>query len=338
MFFEKNKISYTSTGGWIGFTDKYWLTALLPDQQSPITANFRGAIKNGHNTYQTDYIGPAYTVQPTQSIETTQRFFAGAKVVDLLDDYSGTLRIPYFDKAVDFGWFYFITKPIFYAVSYFYELLGNFGLAIMLLTILIRLAFFPLANKSYHSMQRMKKFQPEIKRLQELYKDDKMKLQQETMAFYKKNKINPVSGCLPILVQLPVFFALYKVLFVTLEMRHAPFYGWIKDLSAPDPTSLFNLFGLISWTPPSFLMIGALPLLMGATMIIQQKMNPAPMDPVQAKVFLIMPIFFTYLLAQFPAGLVLYWTWSNLLAITQQWFIMHYGHKLKFFKKKRLSN
>lgn len=332
---EKKKIEVSSQGGWLGITDKYWLTAIIPNQEDNVTASFKGnSVRNDmdygikdKNRYQTSYRGPVVSLAPKGTTETTTHFFAGAKSVELLDAYEKSLNIPSFDLAVDFGWFYFITKPIFYALSFFHKLLGNFGLGILLLTILMRILFFPLANKSFRSMSRMRQLQPEMLKIKERYGDDKMRMNQEMMEFYKKNKVNPVSGCLPMLIQIPVFFALYKVLFVTLEMRHAPFYGWIHDLSAPDPTTLFNLFGLIPWTPPGFLMIGVLPLLMGITMLLQQKLNPQPMDPMQAKVFLIMPVLFTYLLAQFPAGLVLYWTWSNVLAIAQQWYIMRLGAK-----------
>ncbi len=332
---EKKKIEVSSQGGWLGITDKYWLTALIPSQADAITVNFRGSAVKEANHYQTDYRGPVVSLAPKGTTETTTHFFAGAKSVELLDAYEKALNIPSFDLAVDFGWFYFITKPIFYALSFFHNLLGNFGLGILLLTILMRALFFPLANKSFRSMSRMRQLQPEMLKIKERYGDDKMRMNQEMMEFYKKNKVNPVAGCLPMLIQIPVFFALYKVLFVTLEMRHAPFYGWIHDLSAPDPTTLFNLFGLIPWTPPGFLMIGVLPVLMGVTMLLQQKLNPQPMDPMQAKVFLIMPFFFTYLLAQFPAGLVLYWTWSNVLAIGQQWYIMRLGAKGKVLEQQK---
>lgn len=319
---EEKKIPYETKSGWLGITDKYWLTALIPDQQTPVKANFIGRVADGHKKYQTDYIGPVRDVQPGQIIEETVHFFAGAKSLELLDAYSQTLEVPSFDRAVDFGWFYFITKPLFYTINYFYDAVGNFGVAILLLTILIRLIFFPLSNKSYKSMARMRKFQPELKKMKERYGDDKVQFQKETMAFYKKHKLNPVSGCLPMLVQIPVFFALYKVLFITLEMRHAPFIWWIKDLSAPDPTNVFTLFGILPWDPPSWLHVGVLPLLMGLSMFLQQKLNPQPVDSSQQKIFLILPILFTYLLSSFPAGLVLYWTWSNILAMIQQAYIM----------------
>jgi YidC/Oxa1 family membrane protein insertase len=262
------------------------------------------------------------TVPPGETIEVTDRLFAGAKEVGLLDFYANEYGIPLFDRAVDFGWFYFLTKPIFHILHFFYQLLGNYGLAILLLTLLVKLLFYPLANKSYRAMSKMKKLQPEMMRLREQFGDDKMRMNQELMALYKKEQVNPMSGCLPIVVQIPVFFALYKVLFVSIEMRHAPFFGWVQDLSAPDPTSLFNLFGLLPFDPPAFLMIGIWPLLMGATMLLQTKLNPQPADPIQAKVMMLLPLMFIFLFATFPAGLVIYWTWNNVLSITQQWVIM----------------
>ena len=252
----------------------------------------------------------------------TNRFFAGAKQVAIIDGYENNLGIDRFELLIDWGWFYFITKPLFYAIDYFFKLFGNFGIAILLVTVLIKLAFFPLANKSYKSMAGMKKVQPEMAKIRERYADDKMKQQQALMELYKKEKINPLSGCLPIVVQIPVFFALYKVLFVTIEMRHAPFFGWIKDLSAPDPTTIFNLFGAIPWDPPQFLMLGIWPLIMGITMFIQMRLNPPPPDPTQAMIFAWMPLIFMFMLASFPAGLVIYWSWNNTLSILQQYTIM----------------
>ncbi len=321
---EDGPSGYTGQGGWIGMTDKYWLTALIPDQRHDVKANF-SSFKNkvGRIKYQTDLLSQTHSLAPNASVDETTHFFAGAKSLELLDAYEKTLPAPHFDLAVDFGWFYFITKPIFYALTYFHAHLGNFGLAILLLTILMRLLFFPLSNKAYKSMAKMRTLQPKIAQLKEQYADDKTRFHEETMAFYKKHAINPVSGCLPFVVQIPVFFALYKVLFITLEMRHAPFYGWIHDLSAPDPTSLFNLFGLIPWSPPSFLMIGVWPILMGLTMFVQQRLNPQPMDAMQEKIFLFLPVIFVFLLGSFPAGLVIYWTWSNILAIAQQMLISH---------------
>ena len=319
---EDGPIELPSQGGWMGITDKYWLASLVPDQQSELVANFRHYLADGEDRYQVDYLRPAMTVAPGQTVEVTDRLFAGAKEVNLLDAYANEYGIPLFDRAVDFGWFYFLTKPIFHMLHFFYQLLGNYGLAILLLTLLVKLVFFPLANKSYRAMSKMKKLQPEMMRLREQFSDDKMRMNQELMALYKKEQVNPMSGCLPIVVQIPVFFALYKVLFVSIEMRHAPFFGWIQDLSAPDPTSVFNLFGLVPWDPPAFLMIGIWPLLMGATMLLQTKLNPQPADPMQAKVMMFLPLMFIFLFATFPAGLVIYWTWNNVLSIAQQWVIM----------------
>ncbi len=315
-------VQKSSTGGWIGITDKYWLAALVPDQSGPVNARFIHSKKDGIDTYQVDFVGPPQTVAPGNSIQALSRVFAGAKEVRLLDAYEEQVGVKRFDLAIDFGWFYFLTKPIFYALLWLNDRILNLGLAILVLTVGIKLAFFPLANKSYVSMSKMKMLQPKMVQIRERFSDDKMRMNQEMMELYKKEKVNPASGCLPILVQIPVFFALYKVLFVTIEMRHAPFYGWIEDLSAPDPTSLFNLFGLITWSPPEFLLIGVWPILMGLTMFLQQKLNPQPADPVQAKIFMFLPLFFTVLLARFPAGLVIYWAWNNLLSILQQWIIM----------------
>jgi YidC/Oxa1 family membrane protein insertase len=315
-------VDYQSTGGWLGFTDKYWLTALIPPQQEQIKARFTHTVEGGVNRYQTDFTGPEITVAPGASAVASNRFFAGAKELNLLQAYTAS-GIPLFDYSIDFGWFWFLTKPIFRVLLIFEALLGNFGLAILLFTLLVKLLFFPLANKSYTAMSKMKLLQPEIQKLRERFPDDKARQQQEMMALYKRVGANPLAGCLPIVIQIPVFFSLYKVLFVTIEMRHAPFYGWVHDLSAPDPTSFINLFGLIPFTPPSILMIGAWPLIMGVTMFLQQKLNPQPVDPVQARMFMLLPIVFTYMLSAFPAGLVVYWTWNNLLSIAQQWVIMH---------------
>jgi YidC/Oxa1 family membrane protein insertase len=321
--------TYNSQGGWLGITDKYWLTALIPDQYIKLVANYRESPVGSTQRYQADFSGPVISVAPGQSIEMTNHLFAGAKILEMLDNYETVLNIKHFDLAVDFGWFYFLTKPIFYILTTAKAWLGNFGLAILFLTVILKLIFFPLANKSYRSMARMKELQPKITALRERYSDDKLKMNQEVMELYKREKINPMAGCLPMLIQIPVFFALYKVLFVTIEMRQAPFYGWIHDLSAPDPTSLFNLFGLIPWTPPSFLMIGAWPLIMGGTMLLQQKISPPPADPIQARMFMLMPVIFTVMLAQFPAGLVIYWAWNNILTIAQQWTIMQLEKKHK---------
>lgn len=319
---EKGVITHHTTGGWIGITDKYWLSALAFDQQQPTTARFVFQRTAGTNQYQVDYVGQQQSLAPGGSIESETRLFAGAKVVTLIDHYEQTYGIKRFDLAIDWGWFYFLTRPVFYALNWLHGLVGNFGIAILLLTVAIKLVFFPLANKSYRAMSQMRKLQPEMQKLRERFADDKMRLNQEMMALYKSEKVNPASGCLPIVIQIPVFFALYKVLFVTIEMRHAPFFGWIRDLSAPDQTTIFNAFGLIPWTPPQFLMIGAWPLIMGVTMWLQQKLNPQPPDPIQAKMFMILPVVFTFMLAHFPAGLVIYWTWNNILSILQQWVIM----------------
>ena len=311
-----------TTGGWVGITDKYWLAALVPDQKTTVNTRFVHRQDGEIDKYQADFLGPQTVIQPGSTVSSQSRLFAGAKEVTLLDNYSDNEGVARLDLAVDFGWFYFMTKPIFYALNFFHSALGNFGLGILLLTVMIKLAFFPLANKSYKAMAKMRELQPEIKILQERYKEDKTQLNQQMMALYKKKGANPAAGCLPIIIQIPVFFALYKVLFVTIEMRHAPFYGWVQDLSAPDPTTIFNLFGLIPWAPPELLMIGIWPLLMGISMWLQQKLNPQPTDPIQAKVFMFLPIFFTFILAPFPAGLVIYWAWNNTLSILQQWTIM----------------
>src|SRR5262249_24001916 len=314
-------LDYTSHGGWLGFTDKYWLTSLIPPQNEAIKARLTHTVDDGVDRYQADFLGPEVTIAPDSTASSSARFFAGAKEVNLLDVYKDS-GIPLFDRAIDFGWFYFLTKPIFLILQFFYEILGNFGLAILLLTLCVKLLFFPLANKSYQAMSKMKLLQPELQKLRERFPDDKARQQQEMMALYKRVGANPLAGCLPIVIQIPVFFALYKVLFVTIEMRHAPFFGWIHDLSAPDPTSFANLFGLLPFVPPAILMIGAWPLIMGLTMFLQQKLNPQPVDPVQARMFMFLPIVFTYMLAAFPAGLVIYWAWNNLLSIGQQWTIM----------------
>jgi YidC/Oxa1 family membrane protein insertase len=323
-------IRQETTGGWIGMTDKYWLVALIPDKGSRLRTSFNAGRRGVEPVFQTDYLGDAIAVPGGGSIERTDRLFAGAKQVQLLDSYSETHGIEGFDKAVDWGWFYFLTKPIFHMLHWFADHLGNFGLAILALTVVIKLAFFPLANKSYRSMSRMKLLQPKMMELKERYGDDKQRLNQAMMDLYKKEKVNPASGCLPMLVQIPVFFALYKVLFVTIEMRHAPFFGWIHDLSAPDPLTILTGFGLFPWDVPetfSIINIGLWPIIMGLTMFLQQRLNPTPADPVQAKIFLFMPLIFTFILAPFPAGLVIYWAWNNILSITQQWVIMKQMNK-----------
>ncbi len=319
---ENGQFEEKSENGWLGISDKYWLAALIPDQSAGFTAKFQHYLSNGEDRYQTDYLRTAMTVPAGGEIEVTDRLFAGAKELDKLDAYAAEFNIPLFDRAIDFGWFYWLTKPIFYFLHFAYGIVGNYGVAILVLTLLVKLIFFPLANKSYRAMSQMKKLQPEMTRIREQAGDDKMRMQKEMMELYKKEKVNPMSGCLPILVQIPVFFALYKVLFVSIEMRHAPFFGWVQDLSAPDPTTIFNLFGLLPFDPPSFLMIGIWPLLMGITMFLQTKLNPQPADPIQAKVMLFLPLMFIFLFATFAAGLVIYWTWNNVLSIAQQWVIM----------------
>lgn len=313
---------YSSTGGWLGITDKYWLVALLPKQQAPFNARFTYNPVNQRDRYQVDYLESALVVPAGGTVEITNRLFAGAKEVDVIEDYAERYNIELFDRAIDWGWFYFLTKPLFIVIDWFYGLTGNFGIAIILLTLVIKIIFFPLANRSYVAMSKMKKLQPQMEQIRDRFKDDRQKQQQELMELYRREKVNPVAGCLPILIQIPVFFALYKVLFVTIEMRHAPFYGWIQDLAAQDPTSLFNLFGLIPWDPPSFLTIGAWPIIMGVSMFLQMRLNPTPQDPIQQKIFMWMPVFFTFLLASFPAGLVIYWTVNNVLSIAQQAIIM----------------
>jgi YidC/Oxa1 family membrane protein insertase len=316
---KNNKVGFEQTSGWLGMGDKYWLTALIPaSKEARFDAQFSYAPVDGQPRYQADYVAAAEPIAPGAEGKYTTRLFAGAKKVGLLDSYMRTLDIPFFDRAVDFGWLYFLTKPFFKALQFFYRLFGNFGLAILTLTIVIKSLMFPLANKSYRSMNQMKELNPEIVRLREQYKGDKVRLNQEIMDFYKRKKINPMAGCLPILIQIPIFFALYKVLFITIEMRQAPFYGWIHDLSVPDPTSIFNLFGLLPFDVPPNLHIGVWPILMGTTMLIQQLINPPPGDPMQAKIMRFLPFMFVMLFSSFPAGLVIYWTWSNTLSILQQ--------------------
>ncbi len=318
---EKKEESFENTSGWLGITDKYWLTALAPESPG-FTAHFSYYTSKGLDRYQADYAGAEETVAPGQSASHTLRFFAGAKELPVLDAYARDYHITLFDRAVDFGIYYFLTKPIFLTLNYFYQHIGNFGIAIMLLTVLIKLIMFPLANKSFTAMSQMKRLQPQLEEIKKRAGDDKMQLQKDMMALYKREKVNPAAGCLPMLIQIPVFFSLYKVLFVTIEMRQAPFALWIHDLSVPDPLNIFTLFGLIHWTPPTVMHLGVLPILFCITMVVQQKLNPPPADPVQAKVFSYMPFIFLFMFATFPAGLVLYWTWSNLLSIAQQKLIM----------------
>ena len=315
---QEKKFTRIAKKGWLGISDKYWITSLIPPENKEFKTTFDYKNKFRANFITTD----ALELNKNSSIEEELKIIVAAKRVDIIDGYAETLNIEKFDLVIDWGFLYFITKPLFFGIDYFFKLLGNYGLAIIAITICIRLAFFPLANFSFRSMAKMKALQPEMVRLKDLHKDDKMKLQQEMMALYKKEKVNPMSGCLPILVQIPVFFALYKVLFVTIEMRQMPFYGWIHDLSERDPTSLFNLFGLLPYDVPSFLVIGAWPVAMGVSMWIQQKLNPAPTDPMQAKIFMFFPLFLTVILAPFPSGLVIYWTVNNILTMAQQVFIM----------------
>ena len=315
---QEKKFSRTAQKGWLGVGDKYWVTSLIPPREKEFKTTFDYKDKFRANFVSTEPL----ELNENSLIEETLQIIVAAKRVDVIDGYAESLNIDKFDLTIDWGFLYFITKPLFFGIDYFFKLLGNYGLAIIAITICIRLAFFPLANFSFRSMAKMKALQPEMARLKELHKDDKMKLQQAMMALYKKEKVNPMSGCLPILVQIPVFFALYKVLFVTIEMRQMPFYGWIQDLSERDPTSLFNLFGLLPYDVPSFLVIGAWPVAMGVSMWVQQKLNPAPTDPMQAKIFMFFPLFLTIILAPFPAGLVIYWTVNNILTMAQQVFIM----------------
>ena len=315
---EEKKYSVNAKSGWLGITDKYWITSLIPENNKEFRSDF-----DYKNKFKANFIETKATeVSANETKKNQIKIIIAAKEVDIIDGYADSLNINKYDLVIDWGWFYFIVKPLFFCIDYFFEITGNFGIAIILITICIRLAFFPLANYSFRSMAKMKALQPEMVRLKEVHKEDKMKLQQEMMALYKKEKVNPASGCLPILIQIPFFFAIYKMLFVTIEMRHQPFFGWIHDLSERDPTSIFNLFGLIPWDPPSFLLIGAWPILMGVTMYLQQKLNPTPPDPIQAKIFMFFPLFLTVILAPFPSGLVIYWTINNVLTMAQQVFIM----------------
>ena len=314
---QDKKFTQIAQEGFVAISDKFWVTSVIPPKGKEFKTTF-----DYKNKFRANYISTkGIEVKANSSIEEKIQIIVAAKRVNVIDGYAENLDINKFDLAIDWGFMYFITKPLFFVLDYFFKLLGNYGLAIIAVTICIRLAFFPLANFSFKSMGKMKLLAPEMARLKELHKDDKMKLQQAMMALYKKEKVNPMSGCLPILVQIPVFFALYKVLFVTIEMRHMPFYGWIHDLSDRDPTSLFNVFGLIPWDPPSFLLIGAWPIIMGITMWIQQKLNPTPPDPIQAKIFMFFPVFLTVILAPFPAGLVIYWSFNNIFTMIQQYIV-----------------
>lgn len=322
---DAKTIRQQTSGGWIGITDKYWLVALVPDQTTTVETSFTSGTRGTTTLYQADFLGAAKTLPRGGQLEARSHLFAGAKEVTLLDKYRDELNIALFDRAVDFGWFYFLTKPIFLTIHWLSGKLGNFGLAILALTVGIRLLLFPLANKSFRAMSKMKLLQPKLVELKERYGEDRQKLNMEMMQLYKAEGVNPMAGCLPVIVQIPVFFALYKVLFVTIEMRHAPFFGWISDLSARDPLGVMILFGLVDWNVPATLdviNIGIWPIIMGITMFLQTKLNPAPTDPIQAKIFTFLPFIFTFILANFPAGLVIYWAWNNTLSILQQWVIM----------------
>jgi YidC/Oxa1 family membrane protein insertase len=344
---DKKELQWDVVNAWLGFTDKYWAAALLPDIDARVHARYSAGEVGGQNTYQTDYLLDQKTIAPGAAVSVNARLFAGAKEVSVVGinfplanagGYNQALNLNHFDLLIDWGWFYFLTKPMFLALDFFFHLVGNFGIAILIVTVLVKILFFPLANKSYASMAKMKAVQPEMTMIRERYADDKMKQQQAMMELYKKEKINPIAGCLPIAIQIPVFFSLYKVLFITIEMRHAPFYGWIKDLSAQDPTNIFTLFGLIPFDPTvlplvgSYLHLGIWPLIMGVTMWVQMKLNPPPPDPTQQMVFNWMPLIFTFMLGSFPAGLVIYWAWNNTLSVLQQSVIMHKnGAKIELF-------
>ena len=323
-----------STGGWLGVCDKYWLTALMPSQDEALTATFNHAKIGTEDLYQTDFLGSARALAPGQSVEMTNHLFAGAKEINVLDRYESSQKVVLFDRAIDWGWFYFLTKPIFKALDLIYGLVGNFGVSILILTVIVKALFFPLANRAAESSTKMKKVQPEMQKLQERYKDDRQKMQQEIMELYQREKVNPISGCLPLLLQIPVFFSLYKVLYVSIEMRHAPFFGWITDLSAPDPAWIITGFGLLPFTPPEFLQLGVWPILMGLSMFVLQRLQPAPGDPVQQRVLMFMPLIIIFTMGRVPSGLAIYWTWSNLLSLLQQIMIMRrMGVPVELFNK-----
>ncbi|MGA7787929.1 MAG: membrane protein insertase YidC, partial [Xanthobacteraceae bacterium] len=347
---DKKSESWDATNAWLGITDKYWAAVLIPDTDAAVKTRFSANEVAGQEIYQTDYLAQAQTIAPGATGATDSRLFAGAKEVSVVGinfplgpgGYNESLHLNHFDLLIDWGWFYFITKPMFLAIDYFFHLVGNFGIAILIVTVLVKLLFFPLANKSYASMAKMKAVQPQMAMIKERFGNDKMKQQQEMMELYKKEKINPIAGCLPIAIQIPVFFSLYKVLFITIEMRHAPFYGWIHDLSAPDPTNIFTLGGLIPFDPTiipvigGFMHLGFWPAIMGVTMWVQMKLNPAPPDPTQQMIFNWMPLIFTFMLAKFPAGLVIYWAWNNSLSVAQQSTIMHrHGAKIQLWDNLR---
>jgi YidC/Oxa1 family membrane protein insertase len=318
---KENVAPATATGGWLGITDKYWAATLVPPQTTPYDARF-SHFTDGQPRFQADYKQNAVTIAPGQSLELKNLVFAGAKEVPVIDKYEQSYSIPRFDRLIDWGWFYFLTKPMFKLMDFFYRFFGNFGVAILCTTIVVKTLFFPLASKQYASMANMKRMQPKMEELKAKFGDDKMALQQATMQLYKEEKINPVAGCWPIALQIPIFFSLYKVIYITIEMRHAPFFGWIKDLSAPDPTSIVNLFGLLPFAAPTMLHLGVWPLIMGVTMFLQMRMNPTPPDPTQAMIFNWMPLVFMFMLSSFPAGLVIYWAWNNTLSVIQQSIIM----------------
>jgi YidC/Oxa1 family membrane protein insertase len=321
-FNEGNKLRYESTGGWVGITEKYWMSILVLDKDKQAKIRVSASGEEDDRTIQVDYLYPAITVASGDSATTSNQIFSGAKRINLLDKYEDDLGINHFDLTIDFGWYYFLTKPFLYILTWFNKITGHMGIAIILATILLRGLMFPVANASYKSMTKMKKIQPKVKRLQKLYDHDKVKLQQEMMKLYKKEEVNPAAGCLPMLIQIPVFFSLYKVLSISIEMRHAPFYGWVKDLSAPDPTSVLTLLGTIPVHIPSAIDIGIWPLIMGITMVLQQKLSPQPAEKGQAKMMMLMPVLFTFMLGHFAAGLVIYWTLSNIIGIVQQKIIM----------------
>ncbi|MEQ9116474.1 MAG: membrane protein insertase YidC [Rickettsiales bacterium] len=321
---DDKKISYMNngSGSWLGFSDKYWLTSIVPDFAHKFDAHYTFVpFDTKHSRFQVDYVGELQALNPGQEDSNISYFYAGAKSLSLLEFYQEYLKLDLFDRAIDFGWFYFITKPLFNALKYFYDLVGNFGISILIVTVIVKVLLMPLANKSFRSMNKMKKLQPQIAAIKELHSNDKMKMNQAMMELYKREKVSPLSGCLPLLIQIPIFFSLYKVIFISIEMRHAPFFGWIRDLSAPDPTSVFNLFGLIPWSPPSLLMIGVWPIVMAITMYLQQKMSPPPSDPAQATMMKFLPLIFLFMFSSFPAGLVIYWAWSNILSIGQQYYL-----------------
>jgi YidC/Oxa1 family membrane protein insertase len=337
---KKPVVTHETTGGWLGITDKYWMAALIPNQAETVSSEFRVRDAGSQNIHEASLAGAVKVIQPGQTVTETQNLFAGAKRNEILAGYEKSLDLPRFVYAIDWGFLFFLTRPIFMIVEFFYGLVGNFGVAILLLTLSIKLIMFPLANKSYESLSKMRLLQPKMEEIKAKHKEDPATLQKETMALYQREKINPLAGCLPILVQIPVFYALYKVLYVTIEMRHAPFFGWIRDLSARDTTNIWNLFGLIPWDPSTAPLVGGLigshatggaftlalsvlAIIYGFTMWLQTAMNPPAADPIQRKIFMWMPVMFTFIMASFPAGLLVYWSWNNILSIIQQYFIMH---------------